>query len=275
MLWIVVPVGMVSSGRALPGLMSALGTRLDRVADLETLRRDDVALLAVGVVQQRDARRAVRVVLDVRHPGRHAVLVALEVDHPVAALVAAALVTRGDAAVVVAAALARDRLDERALRLGPRDVVEGLGRHEAAAGGGRLVVLDAHYLPSKNSILSVGESCTTAFFQAALRPGRPAAPLGLGPHVRGRHAEDLDVEELLDRLGDHRLVRLRVHLEGVPMMVDLRVALLGDDRPDDDLFGFDHGHAPVRTESAFSVTTMERLRSTCSTERRRASPVSA
>ena len=124
MLWIVVPVGMDSSGSALPGLMSALGARLDRVADLEALRRDDVALLAVGVVQQRDARRAVRVVLDVRHLGRHAVLVALEVDHPVAALVAAALMTRRDAAVVVAAALARDGLDQRALGLGTRDLVE-------------------------------------------------------------------------------------------------------------------------------------------------------
>ena len=124
MLWIVVPVGMDSSGRALPGLDVGVGPGLDGVADLETLRRHDVALLAVGVVQQGDARRAVRVVLDVGHLGRHAVLVALEVDHPVAALVAAALVARRDAAVVVAAALALDRLDERALGFGAGDLVE-------------------------------------------------------------------------------------------------------------------------------------------------------
>src|SRR3989304_775158 len=41
----------------------------------------DVALLAVGVVQQRDARAPIRVVLDVRHPGRDPVLVPAEVDH--------------------------------------------------------------------------------------------------------------------------------------------------------------------------------------------------
>src|SRR6185369_15154210 len=50
-------------------------TGLDAVALLQVLRRDDVALLAVGVVQQRDARGAVRVVLDVGDLRRHAVLV--------------------------------------------------------------------------------------------------------------------------------------------------------------------------------------------------------
>ena len=60
---------------------------LDGVALLEQLGRDDVALLAVDVVQQRDARGAVRVVLDVRDLGRHAVLVvAPEVDHAVGRL---------------------------------------------------------------------------------------------------------------------------------------------------------------------------------------------
>ena len=51
------------------------GAGLDAVALLQLVRREDVALLAVGVVQQRDARGAVRVVLDVRDLGRHAVLV--------------------------------------------------------------------------------------------------------------------------------------------------------------------------------------------------------
>src|ERR1039457_6443171 len=54
-------------------------------------RCQDVALLAVGVVQQRDPGRAVGVVLQVRHLGRDAVLVrAAEVDQAVGALVAAA-----------------------------------------------------------------------------------------------------------------------------------------------------------------------------------------
>ena len=50
-----VPSGMLRIGSALPGRMSACGPGHHRVADLEAERRDDVALLAVAVVQQRDA----------------------------------------------------------------------------------------------------------------------------------------------------------------------------------------------------------------------------
>src|SRR4029450_6211196 len=72
-------------------------TGLHAVALLQVLRRDDVALLAVGVVQQRDPRGAVGVVLDVRDLRRYAVLVdPLEVDQPVLTLVTAALVPGGD-----------------------------------------------------------------------------------------------------------------------------------------------------------------------------------
>src|SRR5690606_34836066 len=72
-------------------------TGLDDAALLQLLGREDVALLAVEVVQQRNARGAVRVVLDVRDPGVDAVLVvALEVDDAVLALVPAADVARGD-----------------------------------------------------------------------------------------------------------------------------------------------------------------------------------
>ena len=226
-------------------------------------------------MEQGDARRAVRVVLDVRDLGRHAVLVALEVDDAVAPLVTAALVTRGDAPVVVAAAVLLERRHQRALRLAARDVLERVDRHEAAAGRGRLESLDAHYLPSKNSILSPGASCTTAFFHAEVRPLVMPRRFGFGRHVRGADADDGHVEELVDRLGDHGLVRVGVHLEGVPAVVDLRVALLADDRPDDDLLCFNHGHASFRAANAFSVRTSERARSTCSVDRAATSVASA
>ena len=108
--WIVVPTGMLRSGRLLPTLMSALAPDSSARALAQVLRRDDVALLAVGVVQQRDPGGAVGVVLDVRDLGRDAVLVvATEVDDAVGALVAAALVPGGDPALVVAAALLGQR----------------------------------------------------------------------------------------------------------------------------------------------------------------------
>src|SRR5919202_969418 len=71
-------------------------------ADGEVARGEDVALLAVVVVQQRDVRRAVRVVLDRGDRRRHPVLVALEVYEAVATLVPAADVAGCGAALVVA-----------------------------------------------------------------------------------------------------------------------------------------------------------------------------
>src|SRR3954470_1817891 len=118
---------------------------LDPIALLQPRRADDVALLAVGVVQQRDPCGAVGVVLDVRDLRRYAVLVvAAEVDDAVGPLVPAALVTRGDAAVDVAAALAVQRPDERLLRLGASDLDEVGNARPAAAGRRRLVLADAH-----------------------------------------------------------------------------------------------------------------------------------
>ena len=81
----------------------------DRVADLHARRLQDVALLAIGVGEQRDARRAVRVVLDRRHLRRDVLLVALEVDDAVEPLVPAAAPPRRQLALVVAAARAMQR----------------------------------------------------------------------------------------------------------------------------------------------------------------------
>ena len=166
-----VPVGMFSSGSALPGLMSASAPDCTMRADAQTGGREDVALEAVGVVEQRDARRPVRVVLDRGDLRRHAVLGALEVDDAVAALVAAALMARRDAALVVAAALLRQLLGERLLRLRLRHFGEVGDRHEAATRARRLEPTDWHYrsaLLRRSRCVSPARSCTMAFFQ----PGR-------------------------------------------------------------------------------------------------------
>src|SRR5882757_606798 len=141
-------------------------TVLDRVALLEQPRRDDVALLAVGVVQQRDAGGAVRVVLDVRDLGRNAVLVVpAEVDQPVRPLVTATLVPRGDLALVVAAALAVQRTHQRLLRGVTSDLDEvGHGR-TAPSRRRRLVLTDTHQavpIWPNTSIRSPARSVTMA-----------------------------------------------------------------------------------------------------------------
>src|SRR5262249_16112706 len=109
------------------------GPAHDGVADTQAERREDVALLAVGVVEQGDPGRAVRVVRDRGDLGRHAVLLALEVDDAVAALVAPAHEAGRDAAVVVPPPALGELGGERALRLRLRDLLEVRGRHEAAA----------------------------------------------------------------------------------------------------------------------------------------------
>src|SRR5664280_2339422 len=118
-----------------------------QVADLEAVRQEHVALLAVPVVKKADAGRAVRVVL---HGGD---LVALEVDDPIVLLLAAAAMADGEAALVVATRATLLGLEERLVRLLGRDLLEGRAGHEPPAGRGGLVAAERHrYTPSKNSI---------------------------------------------------------------------------------------------------------------------------
>ena len=73
-------------------------------ADLQSHGMQDVALFAIGIVQQGDVGAAIRIVFDGLDLGRHAFLVATEIDGAVLPLVTAAAVPHHDFAVVVAAA---------------------------------------------------------------------------------------------------------------------------------------------------------------------------
>src|SRR5262249_3708208 len=86
------------------GLDRRIGAGAHFIAGLQALRRDDVATLAIRVLDERDVGRAVRIVLEALHGAGDAVLVALEVDDAVLLRRAAALVARGDAAEAVASA---------------------------------------------------------------------------------------------------------------------------------------------------------------------------
>src|SRR3712207_2515118 len=137
--------GDVAQRQVVARLDVGRGAALHRVALLQPRRRDDVALLAVGEVQQRDARRAVGVVLDVRDLGRHAVLVGpAEVDHPVGALMPAPLVPRRDLPVDVAPAATVQRPDQRLLGMVAGDLGEVGDARAAAARRRRLVLADSH-----------------------------------------------------------------------------------------------------------------------------------
>src|SRR5438045_6682340 len=79
------------------------GTGNHAVADVQAFRRQGVALLAVAVMQQHDARGPVRIVLDARDARGNTELVAPEVDAPVLPLVPAGHIPARDMGLVVAA----------------------------------------------------------------------------------------------------------------------------------------------------------------------------
>src|ERR1700694_3494622 len=83
----------------------SLGSADHLVTDRQTDRGQDVALLAIGVGQQRDPRAPVRVVFDRADGRRDVQLVALEVDDPVELAVATTLMADGDLSLRVAAGI--------------------------------------------------------------------------------------------------------------------------------------------------------------------------
>src|SRR5699024_7801426 len=91
--------GDVAQRQIVAWLDVSRGSGFYPVTLLEAVRREDVALGAVGVVQQRDARGAVRVIFDVSNlRGDTVPIVAAEVNQAIGLLVSAADVTSRDPA---------------------------------------------------------------------------------------------------------------------------------------------------------------------------------
>ena len=149
--------------------------RDDFCAHPKALRGEDVALLAVRVVEQRDAGRPIRVVLDARLRG-NPVLAALEVDPPVAALGASAAMARGGPARGVRPP--EDFLPLVSLFVGSAPgAPPGSGRCRSACRGwsvwscgSPLSGQPSTAAPSNSSMRSPGASWTIAFFQERDRP---------------------------------------------------------------------------------------------------------
>ena len=235
----------------------------DRVADLQPDRLQDVALLAVGIGDQRDARRAVRVVLDRRHLAGNVGLVALEVDDAIEALVPAAAPPHRLLAGAVAAARGLQGLGQRAVRLVGRDLVERQHRHLAAARRRRLVFADWHdrslMRPSRKS----GSFSPFAQRDVRLLPIGAAADelalaLQLAARDRGANVRHLGAEQLLDGARDRRSCWRRAPLRTRSVLPSSRMhrGLLGDERPADDIGQF-HDYAPSAASSFSSAAGRE------------------
>src|ERR1035437_109287 len=116
----------------------------DHVADLETVRQEHVAFLAVLVVKQADAGRSVGVVLDRGQLRRHIELVSLEVDDAIVLLLAAATMTNGDPTDIVAAGASLLRLKERLVGFFGRDFLERGPGHAPETRRGWFVATQRH-----------------------------------------------------------------------------------------------------------------------------------
>jgi len=84
------PRGIRRSGKQLPTRGSTSSPLDDAITRLEPFRCQDVASLAILILEQSDARGPVRIVLDGHDLGPDTVFAPLEVDQAVHALVAAA-----------------------------------------------------------------------------------------------------------------------------------------------------------------------------------------
>src|SRR6476660_1686076 len=137
----------VAQRQVVAGLDVSVGTCFHGVTLGQLVRGDDVTLGAINVVQEGDASRAVRIVLDFGNAGVDAVLVvATEVDQTVLALVATTLVTGRDLTGVVTATLFREGTYQRLFRRRPRDFGEVRYARGTTARGSRLVFADSHNL---------------------------------------------------------------------------------------------------------------------------------
>src|SRR5699024_10149954 len=160
------------------------------VADVQALGSEDISLFTILVLDERDVRGAVRVVLE-RHNGcRHIQLLALEVDDTVLFLVAAADVTDGDAAVAVAAGGLLDLFEKALLGLHLGQALVGQHSHISARGRRRVESLNSHlefqlldsllsgWLPHKSLAASI-ETTVSIEYSADLRAPFGALDSGL------------------------------------------------------------------------------------------------
>src|SRR6266436_3725483 len=274
----IVPGGMCLNCSALPGRMSepatvstgegsdilqriarknvrALAGRYRR-AHFQSHGMQDVALLAVSVMQQRQIRTAVWVVLDGRHFRGHAHIFAPEVHFTVSLLVAAAAVPDHDFALVVAAARTLLRLQQRLFRLLLGDValfhdgdepprrrvwIKALQSHRCLLPSYSLML----FLPATVPVLQILRVLDHLFafgeLDVRLFPIAPVAfvltaAAHLADKIRGAHARHLHLEDLLHSFLDlcFRCSGRNLKHHGMLRLFHAQ-AFFRDDRPPDNL----------------------------------------
>ena len=192
--------------------------------------------MTVKVVKEQDATAAVWVVFDRCDLCWDPVLVPAEVDLAVLLLVATTAVAAGLATVAVATTGTRLALEQRLFwcRLG--DFREVGGCLEATSWTCWLTFTKSHgssHLEQVDFVtIDERDHCSLGIWALAER-SVAAVALALSLTVQRVHLVDLDLKEGFDGLLDFRLRRIGSNGEGVNVLFEKGVALLGNDRGDE------------------------------------------
>ena len=104
------------------GLNVRVGAGDDNVADLQAVRSDDIALLAVLVLNESDECASVWIVLECEYICDHIVLITLKVDDTILSSVSDASVANSDSAVAISSRLFLHRFEQALFRLNLRQL---------------------------------------------------------------------------------------------------------------------------------------------------------
>ena len=143
----------VAQRQAVTSLDWRIDARHQLIASTDALGGDDVAALAVGILQQRNVRSTVRIVFDALNDGGNAILVATKIDQAVMLLVTTTDMTGSDTAVVVTTASLRLLLEQWSMRSAFVQLLIDHLDHKTAARGSRFAFNDCHDAPLPYSAL--------------------------------------------------------------------------------------------------------------------------
>ncbi|MPM92530.1 hypothetical protein SDC9_139665 [bioreactor metagenome] len=145
----------VANRQSITGLDRRFRAAHDLLTNHHTLVGDDVTALAVGVANQGDVRRTIRIVFQTFNLGRNTVLVALEINETVSLLVTTALMANGDTTIVVAASVLGLGLNQTGKRLTLVQIGIDDLNNATTTWGGRFDFNESHYaLPPSTKLIS-------------------------------------------------------------------------------------------------------------------------
>src|SRR5579871_2785760 len=222
--------------------------------DFQTHRRDDVALFAVHVVQQSDARSAVGIVFNRSYFGTNSDFIALKIDDPVGFFVSAALKSRRNATRARPPASPLFARHQTLFRFLFGNVLARNNGLKSPRGSCRPVTFDWHLLNLRVfRHLLAGLQSHVGLFPVGPIAREPAAPAQLSGSDGSADIVHFDFEQRLHSLANLRFIGARGDFETQgPLFVFFGDAFFGHQRLLDHVVNADHASASDNLAAAAS-----------------------